>query len=188
MKDVMLGGTGLSVSPMTLGTWGIGGAGWDDYPDDVRMDAIAAAVESGINFIDTAPAYNAGEAERFIGKTLEQTGNRGKVVIATKCGNRFIDGKYVRSGKPENIFAECEDSLKNLRTDHIDVMLVHWPDPTVPFSETFGALSQLKAEGKIRHVGVSNFSRNLFSQKPWKCWMPCSRSPTGMAPTSQRSR
>ena len=59
MKDVMLGGTGLSVSPMTLGTWGIGGAGWDDYLDDVRMDAIAAAVESGINFIDTAPAYNA---------------------------------------------------------------------------------------------------------------------------------
>ena len=59
MKDVMLGGTGLSVSPMTLGTWGIGGAGWDDYPDVVRMDAIAAAVESGINFIDTAPAYNA---------------------------------------------------------------------------------------------------------------------------------
>ena len=56
MKDVMLGGTGLSVSPMTLGTWGIGGAGWDDYPDDVRMDAIAAVVESGINFIDTAPA------------------------------------------------------------------------------------------------------------------------------------
>ena len=164
MKDVMLGGTGLSVSPMTLGTWGIGGAGWDDYPDDVRMDAIAAAVESGINFIDTAPAYNAGEAERFIGKTLEQTGNRGKVVIATKCGNRFIDGKYVRSGKPENIFAECEDSLKNLRTDHIDVMLVHWPDPTVPFSETFGALSQLKAEGKIRHVGVSNFSREQIME------------------------
>lgn len=59
MKNVMLGGTGLSVSQMTLGTWGIGGAGWDDYPDDVRMDAIAAAVESGINFIDTAPAYNA---------------------------------------------------------------------------------------------------------------------------------
>ena len=62
MKNVMLGVTGLSVSPMTLGTWGIGGAGWDDYPDDVRMDAIAAAVESGINFIDTAPAYNAASA------------------------------------------------------------------------------------------------------------------------------
>lgn len=159
MEKVKLGSTGLLVSPMTLGTWGIGGAGWDDYPDDVRMDAILSAVESGINFIDTAPAYNAGEAERYIGKTLEQTGSRGRVLIATKCGNRFIDGKYVRSGRAENIFAECEDSLKNLRTDHIDVMLVHWPDPTVPFAETFGALSRLKSEGKILHVGVSNFTK-----------------------------
>ena len=159
MENVKFGNTGLCVSPLTLGTWGIGGAGWDDYPEDVRMDAINAALENGINFIDTAPAYNAGEAERQIGRALEKAGNRDRVVIATKCGNRFINGQYVRSGKPENIFAECEDSLRNLRTDHIDVMLVHWPDPSVPFEETFGALSQLKSEGKILHIGVSNFSK-----------------------------
>lgn len=159
MEFSTLGKTGLCVSQLTLGTWGIGGAGWDHYPDEVRTDAIRAAIESGINYIDTAPAYNAGKAERYIGKTLEEAGLRDRVLIATKCGNRFINGQYVRSGKPENIFAECEDSLRNLRTDHIDVMLVHWPDPTVPFEETFGALSGLKEEGKIRHIGVSNFSK-----------------------------
>ena len=159
MKYATLGKTGLRVSQLTLGTWGIGGAGWDDYPDEVRTDAIRAAVENGIIYIDTAPAYNAGKAERYIGKTLEEKGLRDKVLIATKCGNRFINGQYIRSGKAENIFAECEDSLENLRTDHIDVMLVHWPDPNVPFEETFGALSRLKSEGKIHHIGVSNFTK-----------------------------
>ena len=101
MEKIKFGNTGLSVSPLTLGTWGIGGAGWDDYPEAVRLDAICAAVENGINFIDTAPAYNAGEAERQVGKVLEKTGNRDRMVIATKCGNRFIEGKYIRSGKAE---------------------------------------------------------------------------------------
>lgn len=163
-EKVVFGKTGMSVSQITLGTWGIGGAGWDSYSDEDRLDAIRAAVESGITLIDTAPAYNAGEAERYIGKALEETGCRKDVFLVTKCGNRFIDGKYVRSGKPENIFAECEDSLRNLRTDHIDVMLVHWPDPAVPFSETFGALEELKKEGKILHIGVSNFTREQLEE------------------------
>ncbi len=163
-NKVVFGKTGLEISRITLGTWGIGGAGWDSYSDEDRLDAIRAAVESGITLIDTAPAYNAGEAERYIGRALEEIGARNDVMLVTKCGNRFIDGKYVRSGKPENIFAECEDSLRNLRTDHIDVMLVHWPDLTVPFSETFGALEQLKKEGKIRHIGVSNFTKEQLEE------------------------
>lgn len=158
-KGVRFGQTGMRVSPLTLGTWGIGGSGWDAYADEVRVDAIRAAVECGINLIDTAPAYNAGEAERYIGRALEQTGLREKVRIVTKCGNRFINGQYIRNGRAENIFEECEESLKNLKTDHIDVMLVHWPDPNIPLSETFGALKELKEQGKILHIGASNFTK-----------------------------
>ena len=102
----MFGKTGLEISQITLGTWGIGGAGWDSYSDEDRLDAIRAAVESGITLIDTAPAYNAGEVERYIGRALQEIGARDDIFLVTKCGNRFIDGKYVRSGKPENIRTE----------------------------------------------------------------------------------
>ena len=163
-EKVIFGKTGLEISQITLGTWGIGGAGWDSYPEEDRLDAIRAAVESGITLIDTAPAYNAGEAERYIGRALREIEAGDKILLVTKCGNRFIDGKYVRSGRPENIYAECEDSLRNLQRDHIDVMLVHWPDPAVPFSETFGALEELKKQGKIRHIGVSNFTKEQLEE------------------------
>lgn len=160
MDKVRFGKTEMMVTPMTFGTWGIGGAGWDANSDETRLDAIAAAVECGINFIDTAPAYNAGKAERYIGKALDDLGHgwREKVLIATKCANAFIDGQYVRSGKADLILRQCDESLQNLRTDHIDLLIVHWPDPVVPYEETFGALNRLKEEGAIRHIGVSNFN------------------------------
>ena len=93
MEKVRFGKTQMQVTPMTLGTWGIGGAGWDTNSDETRLDAIAAAIECGINFIDTAPAYNAGKAERYIGMALDDLGpgQRKKVQIATKCANAFID-------------------------------------------------------------------------------------------------
>lgn len=160
MEKVRFGKTEMMVTPLTFGTWGIGGAGWDPNSEETRLDAIVAAVECGINFIDTAPAYNAGAAERHIGKAIEElgAGKRGKLMIATKCANAFIDGQYVRSGKADLILRQCDDSLRNLRTDYIDLMIVHWPDPEVPYEETFGALSRLKEEGVIRHIGVSNFN------------------------------
>ena len=101
-----------------------------------------------------------GKAERYIGKALEEMGHgtREKVQIATKCANAFIDGQYVRSGKADLILRQCDESLQNLRTDHIDLLIVHWPDPVVPYEETFGALNRLKEEGAIRHIGVSNFN------------------------------
>ena len=159
MRYKMFGNTGLRVSEMALGTWGIGGSGWDDYSEESRLDAIRAAVECGVNFIDTAPAYNNGAAERFVGKALKEMGVRDKLVITTKCGNDFIDGKYVRNGSRDNILRECEESLRNLQTDYIDLYLIHWPDVNVPFEETMDALLRLKEQGKILHVGVSNFSR-----------------------------
>ena len=170
MDKVRFGRTEMMVTPITLGTWGIGGAGWDPNSDETRLDAIAAAVECGINFIDTAPAYNAGAAERYIGKALEDMGKdvRDHIFIATKCANAFIDGQYVRSGRGDLILKQCEESLQNLRTDYIDLMIVHWPDPVVPYEETFGALNRLKEEGCIRHIGVSNFSLEQL-QRALRC-------------------
>lgn len=160
MEKTIFGKTKLEVSPITLGTWGIGGAGWDDYPDEVRLDTIKAAVEAGINLIDTAPAYNGGRSEQYIGRALEQIGARKDVYIVTKTGNDFIDGQYVRNGKTDNIFALCERSLRNLRTDYIDILLLHWPDPKVSLEETFGAMNRLKEQGIIGHIGASNLTKD----------------------------
>lgn len=142
------GSSGMQISSMALGTWGIGGTGWDDNPESTRIDAIQAAVESGINFFDTAPAYNNGAAERTLGKALKAIDARKSTIIATKCGNEYINGQYVRNGKPEMIFQECEQSLRNLQTDYIDLYLIHWPDPNTPLEATMQALNQLKNKEK----------------------------------------
>lgn len=169
MQYQEFGKTGLKVSKLCLGTWGIGGAGWDSYSDESRMDAIKAALECGINFIDTAPAYNAGKAECYIGETLNKLKKRREVVISTKCGNKFVDGKYLRCGSKESILKQCDESLKKLKTDYIDIYLVHWPDPDVELEETIDAVSTLKKEGKILHAGVSNFSKEQIEEAQKYC-------------------
>ena len=169
MQYQEFGKTGLKVSKLCLGTWGIGGAGWDSYSDESRMDAIKAALECGINFIDTAPAYNAGKAECYVGETLNKLKKRREVVISTKCGNKFVDGKYLRCGSKESILKQCDESLKNLKTDYIDIYLVHWPDPDVELEETIDAVSTLKKEGKILHAGVSNFSKEQIEEAQKYC-------------------
>ena len=169
MRYKKFGKTGLEVSQICLGTWGIGGAGWDAHSDEERMDAIKAALDCGINFIDTAPAYNAGKAEQYIGETLHHLGARKDVVIATKCGNKYVDGKYIRCGSESLIRRQCEESLKNLQTDYIDLYLVHWPDPNVSMEETIGTVAQLKKEGKILHAGVSNFTKEQIEEASKYC-------------------
>lgn len=169
MQYQEFGKTGLRVSKLCLGTWGIGGAGWDSYSYESRMDAIKAALECGINFIDTAPAYNAGKAECYVGETLNKLKKRREVVISTKCGNKFVDGKYLRCGSKESILKQCDESLKNLKTDYIDIYLVHWPDPDVELEETIDAVSTLKKEGKILHAGVSNFSKEQIEEAQKYC-------------------
>ena len=96
-------------------------------------------------------AYNAGKAERYIGMALDDLGpgQRKKVQIATKCANAFIDGQYVRSGRGDLILRQCEESLKNLRSDYVDLMIVHWPDPEVPYEETFGAQTRARVESNV---------------------------------------
>ena len=159
MNYTTFGKTGMRVSEMTLGTWGMGGVGWDNYDEETRVGAIKAAVDAGINFIDTAPAYNGGESERFLGRTFKALGIRDRIQISTKCGNVFINGStYRRDGRYEAIIRQVNESLANLQTDHVDLMLIHWPDPDTPFEETMRALNELKRDGKILHIGVSNFS------------------------------
>jgi aryl-alcohol dehydrogenase-like predicted oxidoreductase len=164
MRYKPFGNTGMEVSELTLGTWGIGGAGWDQRSEEDRLSAIRTALECGVNLIDTAPAYNAGEAERYVGRVLEEMGMRQKVYVATKCGTEFIGGAYVRDCSAEVVIRECESSLRNLRTDYIDLYLIHWPDGKTPFAETMDALERLKKQGKILHAGVSNFTREQMEE------------------------
>ena len=165
MKYRKLGTTGMNISQITLGTWGMGDVGWDHYDESTRIDAIRTAAQCGVNLIDTAPAYNNGASERLVGKALAQLGIRNELYISTKCGNVFVDGKvYRRDGSAAMIRQQCEESLVNLQTDHIDVMLIHWPDPDTPFEETLGALNELKKEGKILHIGVSNFTQEQIRE------------------------
>jgi aryl-alcohol dehydrogenase-like predicted oxidoreductase len=148
--------TRLQVSRVALGTWAIGGMNWGGTDESQSVATIRAALDQGINLIDTAPVYGFGASEEIVGKAL--TGVRSGAVIATKVGLEWRDGKVYRNATRERIMAEIHDSLRRLRTDYIDIYHVHWPDPLVPMEETAGAMRELYEQGKIRAIGVSNFS------------------------------
>ena len=160
MRYKKFGKTGLEVSEICLGTWGIGGAGWDAHSDEERMDAIKAALDCGINFIDTAPAYNAGRAEQYIGETLHCLGARKHVILTTKCGNKYVDGKYIRCGSEALIRRQCEESLRNLQTDYIDLLLIHEPYDSA--LEMYEAMKEAYRAGKVRAIGISNFNEKKY--------------------------
>jgi aryl-alcohol dehydrogenase-like predicted oxidoreductase len=156
MEKIRLGRSGLEVSPIAFGTWQMGGD-WGATDEEAAVAAIQRAADSGINFFDTAQAYGFGASETILAKALKGR-PRDQVVIATKGGLRPIAGGGVeRDSSPDWIRRGVDSSLKALGTDYIDLYQVHWPDAKVPFEETAGALAELKAAGKIRHVGVSNF-------------------------------
>src|SRR5439155_11614247 len=149
---------GLSVSRVGLGTWAIGGWMWGGTDDEESIATIRAAVERGLNLIDTAPAYGFGRSEEIAGRALANCRLRSRVVIATKTVLEWKDGKVFRNASRRRILREAEDSLRRLQTDYIDIYQVHWPDPLVPIEETAEAMQTLLDEGKIRAIGVSNFS------------------------------
>ena len=151
-------GTDLKASRVGLGTWAIGGWMWGGSDDAQSIRTIQAAVDRGITLIDTAPVYGFGHSEEIVGEALSQGGRRAKVVIASKVGLDWKDGKPFRNASRGRIMKEVEDSLQRLKTDVIDLYQVHWPDPNVPIEETAGALKDLVKAGKIRAIGVSNFS------------------------------
>ena len=166
MKTTRLGRTGLEVSPIAFGTWQLGGD-WGSFDESGAIDAIRTARDLGINFFDTAQSYGFGACERLLGRALRQELDtaRDQVVIATKGGLRPAgDGEVARDSSPERLRRGVESSLEALGTDYIDLYQVHWPDPNTPFAETAGALGDLLAEGKIRHIGVSNFDAHQMEE------------------------
>jgi len=151
-------GTSLAVSRVGLGTWAIGGWMWGGTDDAQSVKTIRTAVDRGINLIDTAPAYGFGRSEEIVGRAIDEGGLRSQVAIATKTGLEWKDGNVFRDASRDRILREVEDSLRRLRTDYIDIYQVHWPDPLAPIEETAAAMQALYAQGKIRAIGVSNFS------------------------------
>jgi aryl-alcohol dehydrogenase-like predicted oxidoreductase len=158
MDKIRLGVTGLEVTPIALGTWQLGGE-WGDFDQREAVGAIRRARDLGVNFFDTAQAYGFGASERLLGEALRDDlrQRRDEIVIATKGGLRMAYHGMVRDSSREWLREGVEESLRALELDHIDLYQVHWPDPNVAFAETAGALQELVEEGKIRHVGVSNF-------------------------------
>src|SRR6478736_7975318 len=149
--------TELKVSRVAIGTWAIGGWKWGGTDEAESIATIRAALAHGVRVIDTAPVYGFGRSEEIVGKAIAD-GLRSQVILATKVGLEWQDGKITRNASRERIMREIDDSLRRLRTDYIDVYQVHWPDPKVPMEETAKAMRELYEQGKIRAIGVSNFS------------------------------
>ena len=157
MEFTQIANTGIRASRIGLGTWAIGGWMWGGADDDAAVATIHRALESGVTLIDTAPAYGQGHSEDVVGRALK--GRRESVVIATKVGLEWDEHKDVRrNASAARIQKEIEDSLRRLQTEYVDIYQVHWPDPAVPMDETAKAMQSLYDAGKIRAVGVSNFS------------------------------
>jgi aryl-alcohol dehydrogenase-like predicted oxidoreductase len=157
IETIQIEGLSTSVSRIGLGTWAIGGWMWGGTDEKDSIAVIRHALDSGINLIDTAPVYGFGASEEIVGKALAD-GYRHKAVIATKVALEWSDGKVFRNSSRARIRHEVEDTLRRLRTDYIDLYQVHWPDPLTPIEETAAALDDLRREGKVRALGVSNFS------------------------------
>jgi aryl-alcohol dehydrogenase-like predicted oxidoreductase len=158
MEPADIPGTSLKVSPVAIGTWAIGGWMWGGTDEAESVSTIRAALEHGINIIDTAPVYGFGRSEEIVGRAIAEAHVRSRVLIATKAGLEWEDGRVFRNASRARIMREIEDSLRRLRTDYIDIYQVHWPDPLVPIEETAQAMHTLFRQGKIRAIGVSNFS------------------------------
>ena len=157
-ESVDIPGTALRVSRVALGTWAMGGSNWGGTDERESVITVRTALDQGINLIDTAPAYGFGVSEEIVGSALGAGGLRAQAVISTKVGLEWRDGKVYRNASRERIMREIDDSLRRLRTDHVDIYHVHWPDPLVPIEETAEAMRTLLDQGKIRAIGVSNFS------------------------------
>src|SRR3954467_1763525 len=158
-----LGRTGVQVSPLCLGTMMFGAWGNADHDDSVRI--IHRALDEGINFIDSADVYSAGESEEIVGKALN--GRRDDVVLATKFFMPMGEDPNQRGGSRRWIIREVENSLRRLGTDYIDLYQVHRPSPDTDVAETLGALSDLVHQGKIRYIGSSSYSGSQIVEAQW---------------------
>lgn len=158
MENRALGDTGLTVSAIGFGCWEMGNPGYGSTDDSEVIAAVHRAMELGVTLFDTAPNYGFGGSEEVLGRAL--AGRRDQVVLVSKVGITWdpvtltvkFDGRY------STLKRLNEESLRRLGTDHLDLLLLHWPDPETPIEESMRALEELRAEGKTRHIGVSNFT------------------------------
>src|SRR5256885_6835332 len=151
MEYRSLGRTGVQVSPLCLGAMNFG----DPTPEDESLRIVDAALDGGINFVDTANVYNDGESERIVGRALRENGRRDEVVLATKVHGEMGPGPNDRGNSRYHIIKACEDSLRRLQTDHIDLYQLHRPALDIPQDETLRALDDLVRAGKVRYIGSS---------------------------------
>jgi len=165
METRNFGNTDIQVTPVGLGTWAIGGWMWGGTDEAQSIDTIHRAIDKGIGLIDTAPVYGFGRSEEIVGRALAN-GRRDRIALATKVALNWNDDqdKVWRDATASRIEREIEDSLKRLQTDRIDIYQVHWPDPKTPMDETARALEKLYKAGKIRAIGVSNFTPSQMDE------------------------
>ena len=159
----VLGTTGVKVTPLCLGAGGFGAWGNRDHDDAVRV--IHRALDAGINFVDTADVYSAGESEQIVGQALE--GRRENVVLATKANGSMGEDPNQAGNSRRWLIRECENSLRRLNTDYIDLYQIHRPDPTADIDETLGALTDLIRAGKILYAGSSTFPASRIVEAQW---------------------
>ncbi|WP_110689138.1 aldo/keto reductase [Salinicola endophyticus] len=159
METRKLPGTDIEMSRVGLGTWAMGGRMWGGTDDPNAIRTIHAAIDKGITLIDTAPAYGFGHSEEVVGKAVAESGQRERLVLATKAGLEWYDDdSLARNATAKRLEKELDDSLRRLQTDTIDIYQIHWPDPLVEIAETAEAMARFHQAGKIRAIGVSNFS------------------------------
>jgi aryl-alcohol dehydrogenase-like predicted oxidoreductase len=149
---------GMEVSRVGLGTWAIGGSEWGAVAEDAAIATCLSAIERGINLFDTAPIYGRGRAEEIIGKAMRAHGRRASFYVATKAGLEWNERGVFANSTAARLRREIEDSLRRLGTDYIDLYQIHWPDTLVPVGEVAGVLMEFQHAGKVRALGVSNFS------------------------------
>jgi len=199
MQKKRLGDSDMFLSPIGVGAWAMGGAGWafswGPQDDDDSIAAIHAALEAGINWIDTAAVYGYGHAEEVVARALEGVSPR--PYVFTKCGRNWNErGEIVKILKRDAVRRECENSLRRLRTDVIDLYQIHWPEPEEQIEEAWETLVRLKEEGKVRWIGVSNSRCSTWSGSrasrpsppPSRRTRSCSRRPSAKScPTPRRT-
>ncbi len=182
IRTIQLGLTGLDITVLGFGAWAIGGQweyGWGEQDDDDSIATMRAAIEKGINWIDTAPAYGLGHSEELIGRMLKELPASEKPLIFTKCGLIWNEstGKVLSDISPVSIRREVETSLRRLKVDVIDLYQIHLPVPDTEIEAAWETMADLKKTGKVRHIGVSNFRFLSWSVlHPSLRWRPSNRN------------
>ena len=164
-KQTQLGKTDIYVNPIGLGTNAVGGHNlYPNLDEEAGKELVRAAINHGVNFLDTAFIYGPGRSEELVGEVVKETGKRSDVILATKGAHKFVGQEVVIDNSPAFLKQAVEESLQRLQTDYIDLFYIHFPDEHTPKDEAVGALKQLKDEGKIRAIGVSNFSMEQLKE------------------------